>query len=103
MARRHLRRSRCPVHVHSAGPRGAALVHKVKRSDARGVILLPYKGCEPHGFDNVLLVERLDQVKIPHVTLEIEPHLGNWGQITTRLEAFLEMFSEVGDDLYDQP
>jgi benzoyl-CoA reductase/2-hydroxyglutaryl-CoA dehydratase subunit BcrC/BadD/HgdB len=101
MARRHLRRSRCPVQLSSAAPRAAALVEKVTRSEAQAVILLPYKGCEPHAFDNVLLAEALDRKKIPHVTLEIEPHLGNWGQITTRLEAFLEMFSEVSDDLFD--
>jgi benzoyl-CoA reductase/2-hydroxyglutaryl-CoA dehydratase subunit BcrC/BadD/HgdB len=101
IARRHLRRSRCPVHLGSAERRAAALLEKVTRGEARAVILLPYKGCEPHAFDNVLLAEALERRRIPHITLEIEPHLGNWGQISTRLEAFLEMFSEVSDDLFD--
>ena len=103
MARRHLRRSRCPVQLGSSVTRRAALVEHIHSGGARGVILLPYRGCEPHAFDNVLLAQELDRLGIPHITLEIEPHLGNWGQLTTRLEAFLEMFSEVGDDLYDTP
>jgi len=97
MARRHMRRSRCPVQSQSAVTRAAALSQKIQRGEAQGVVLLPYKGCEPHAFDNVILAETLDQLGVPHVTLEIEPHLGNWGQITTRLEAFLEMLSDDGE------
>jgi benzoyl-CoA reductase subunit C len=101
IARRHLRRSRCPVQVGSGEQRSALLLQKVRQSDAQGVILLPYKGCEPHAFDNVLLSEALGQLEIPQITLEIEPHLGNWGQLAVRLEAFLEMISGLEADLFE--
>ena len=98
MARRHLRRSPCPVQLQSAARRAAALSQTIRRGRAEGVVLLPYKGCEPHAFDNVILAQSLDQLGVPHITLEIDPHLGGWGQITTRLEAFVEMLDGVGDD-----
>jgi len=101
LARRHLRRSRCPVQLGSGTARRDTLVQKIRRAEAQGAILLPYKGCEPHAFDNVILAEELSRLGLPHITLEIEPHLGSWGQLTTRLEAFLEMFSVVDDDLFD--
>jgi len=101
IARRHLRRARCPVQVGSGQQRAALLLQKVRQSDAQGVILLPYKGCEPHAFDNVLLSEALSQLEIPQITLEIEPHLGNWGQLAVRLEAFLEMIAGLEADLFE--
>jgi len=93
MARRQIRRSPCPVQHDSARRRGDDLLRRIRQHRAQGVLLMPYKGCEPHGFDNVLLIEALDRQKIPHLTLEVDPQLGSWGQLTTRLEAFVEMFS----------
>lgn len=101
MARRHVRRSPCPVHLCSAERRATRLLRQISEHEAQGVIFIPYKGCEPHAFDNVILAEALDrrQPAIPHITLEVEPHLGSWGQLTTRLEAFIEMLA--GPDLLD--
>jgi benzoyl-CoA reductase subunit C len=93
MARRQLRRSPCPVQLDSARRRSDDLLRRVRQHRAQGVLLLPYKGCEPHCFDNVLLIEALERQEIPHLTLELDPQLGSWGQLTTRLEAFVEMFS----------
>jgi benzoyl-CoA reductase/2-hydroxyglutaryl-CoA dehydratase subunit BcrC/BadD/HgdB len=98
MAKRHLRRSPCPVQLDSAARRCTRLAQQIRRYRAQGVVFFPYKGCEPHGFDNVILAESLDRQKVPHLTLEIDPHLGSWGQITTRLEAFVEMLSGELDD-----
>lgn len=101
MARRHLRRSPCPVHLSSAERRAARLLRQIRKHRVQGVIFVPYKGCEPHAFDNVILAEALDRRRpaIPHITLEVEPHLGSWGQLSTRLEAFIEMLA--GPDLLD--
>jgi benzoyl-CoA reductase/2-hydroxyglutaryl-CoA dehydratase subunit BcrC/BadD/HgdB len=97
MAQRHLRRSPCPVTVGSAARRGESLLERAARHRASGVVFVPFRGCEPHGFDNVLLGRALSERSIPHLVLEVEPHLGNLGQLTTRLEAFVEMLSgEVG-------
>jgi benzoyl-CoA reductase/2-hydroxyglutaryl-CoA dehydratase subunit BcrC/BadD/HgdB len=96
LARRHLRRSLCPVRSGSGAQRAARLLQAVRRHQAHGVLMLPYRGCEPHGFDNVLLAEALDAARVPHISLELDPQLSGWGQLQNRLQAFLEMIS-LGD------
>lgn len=93
MIRRYFRRLPCPVRSESAKERARLLLRSITAHRAQGVIFVSYRGCEPHSFDNVILTSTLDTSSIPHLSLEIDPHLGNWGQISTRLEAFLEMFS----------
>jgi benzoyl-CoA reductase/2-hydroxyglutaryl-CoA dehydratase subunit BcrC/BadD/HgdB len=95
LAARVVRRSACPVRASSGGERAAALLDLVSARRAHGAVLLPYRGCDPHAFDNVLLAEALAQRAIPQLTLEIDPQLGAWGQLTTRLEAFLEIFADL--------
>jgi benzoyl-CoA reductase/2-hydroxyglutaryl-CoA dehydratase subunit BcrC/BadD/HgdB len=102
LAARHLRRSPCPV-VSGSGPRrSAAIVAAIHEQRVGGVILIPYRGCEPHGFDNVLIGRALKAEGVPQLLIEIDPHWGgpSWGTIANRLEAFLEMISGVTDDLY---
>ncbi len=102
LARRHLRRSPCPVIAGSGPRRAAALAAAVREQQVAGVILIPYRGCEPHAFDNVLLGRALETARVPFITVEIEPQLeGSWGTIANRLEAFVEMIGGVTDDLYD--
>jgi benzoyl-CoA reductase/2-hydroxyglutaryl-CoA dehydratase subunit BcrC/BadD/HgdB len=101
LARRHLRRSPCPV-ISGSGPRrSAALVAAVHAQRIAGVILCPYKGCEPHSFDNVLLARALEDARVPFIAVELEPHFGSWATIANRLESFIEMIAGVTDDLYD--
>lgn len=101
LARRHLRRSPCPV-ISGSGPRrSAALAAAVRAQRIAGVILCPYKGCEPHSFDNVLLGRALEEARVPFISVEIEPHFGSWATIANRLESFVEMIAGVTDDLYD--
>jgi benzoyl-CoA reductase/2-hydroxyglutaryl-CoA dehydratase subunit BcrC/BadD/HgdB len=94
LPRRHLRRSRCAVCAGSGRHRAATLVASVRERRAAGVVFLPYRGCDPHAFDNVLLAQVLHDASIPHLTVEVDPQLSNWGQVTTRLEAFLELCAE---------
>jgi benzoyl-CoA reductase/2-hydroxyglutaryl-CoA dehydratase subunit BcrC/BadD/HgdB len=94
LPRRHLRRSRCAVCAGSGRHRAAALATTVRERRASGVVFLPYRGCDPHAFDNVLLAHALHDASIPHLTVEVDPQLSNWGQVTTRLEAFLELCAE---------
>jgi benzoyl-CoA reductase/2-hydroxyglutaryl-CoA dehydratase subunit BcrC/BadD/HgdB len=96
LAARVVRRAACPVRSASGSERASALLALVAARRAQGVILLPYRGCDPHAFDDVLLVEALARRSIPQLTLEIDPQLGAWGQLTTRLEAFLEIFADLG-------
>lgn len=93
LADRLLRRPPCPVSAGSGERRLRRLVERVQRLEVQGVLLLRHRGCECHGFDNVLLARGLATLGLAHLVLELEPGEAVSGQTATRLEAFLEMLS----------
>lgn len=58
---------------------------------AKGVILVLVKFCEPELFDAPILAEELKQAGLSVLSLEVELNQGLSGQMSTRVEAFLEM------------
>jgi len=91
IAKRYTDRVVCPAKHSSLKGRGENLVNIVKDNDARGVIFLLLKFCDPHAFDYPFIKEMLDEINVPSMLLEIEQELPSSGQLATRFEAFLGM------------
>ncbi len=64
---------------------------KVERSRAQGVIFCMVKFCEPELFDLPQLMEGLKSKGIPVLLLDTELNQGLSGQMSTRVEAFVEL------------
>ncbi|MDP2952301.1 MAG: 2-hydroxyacyl-CoA dehydratase family protein [Chloroflexota bacterium] len=90
LAQRYIQDIPCPTKHNPANDWGDYLLGMVKRSRAQGVISLIMKFCEPHGFDYVYLKDRLAQAGVPHIMLETDHEGIPLGQISTRLQAFVE-------------
>lgn len=84
----------CPTRSHDVSRRIEYLRGLARRSDARGVVLHTVKFCEPELFDVATVRRGLEAVglKVLHIETEFEPRVT--GQLSTRLEAFLEMLSD---------
>jgi len=67
------------------------IIKLVKEQNARGVIFLLLKFCDPHAFDYPYIKKSLDEAGIPVMLMEIDDPLPAEGQLKTRFEAFLEM------------
>ncbi len=91
LATRYFERITCPAKHRSIEERGRNLVDIVKAHDARGVIFLLLKFCDPHSFDYPYMKERLDAESIPSMLLELEEQPLPEGQLRTRFESFIEM------------
>ncbi|MBI4798762.1 MAG: 2-hydroxyacyl-CoA dehydratase [Desulfarculus sp.] len=63
------------------------------KSGATGVIFYLVKFCEPELFDVPILTEELKKRGLPCLTLDVELNQGLSGQMSTRVEAFLEMIN----------
>ncbi len=88
---RLLHRVVCPAkHVDLDG-RAKHIIRLVKEKNARGVVFLLLKFCDPHAFDFPYIKNSLDEAGIPVMLLEIDDPLPAEGQLKTRFEAFLEM------------
>ncbi len=90
LADRLIRKVPCPCKYNPELDRGKELVRRVEESNARGVIFLLPKFCDPHGFDYPYLKERLAGRKIPTLLLEIEPGGIPQRGAETRMKAFVE-------------
>ena len=74
--------------------KGALLVENVRASKADAVIFPLIKFCEPNAFDYPHLMRALDEAKIPHYHFEHDVWEPASGQLSTRLEAFLETLEQ---------
>ncbi len=83
-----------PTKHHPHHSRADHLLSLVRERKADGVMFVRQKFCDPHGFDQVQLTQGLDQVSVPHLTLELE-QASQAGQLYTRVEAFVEMITEA--------
>ncbi len=91
IAERLLARVVCPAKHAGLTNRADHLVRLVREKDARAVVFLLLKFCDPHAFDYPYLKASLDREGIPSILLEVEDPLPPEGQLRTRIEAFLEM------------
>ncbi len=70
--------------------KGAAVLERVRRSGAQGVIFLTAKFCEPALEDVVLYRRALDEAKVPYLHLEFEERSSAYEQSRLQLETFVE-------------
>jgi benzoyl-CoA reductase subunit C len=71
-------------------PRHKELVKKVRSRNARAVIMLIAKFCEPALFDYVLFKRELEAQQIPHLLLEFEEKAFTFERMRTEVETFVE-------------
>lgn len=81
----------CSTRSSPLDQRIAHLGEKIGWSRSQGVIFCIVKFCEPELFDVPLLVEWLKAKKIPTLVLDTELNQGLSGQISTRVEAFVDL------------
>ncbi|MEW6665724.1 MAG: 2-hydroxyacyl-CoA dehydratase family protein [Thermodesulfobacteriota bacterium] len=87
----YFRMGPCSTRDSSMEDRVLNLLGKVKRGGARGVIFNTLKFCEPELFDVPQLVEALRAEGIATLTIDTDLNQGLSGQLSTRVEAFVEM------------
>ncbi|MDD9304488.1 MAG: 2-hydroxyacyl-CoA dehydratase [Desulfobacter sp.] len=81
----------CPAKHSGNFARAKALIDLVKAKKAQGVVFTLLKFCDPHAFDFPYLKECLDKEGIPSLHLEMDDQQTNSGQMTTRVETFIQM------------
>ena len=89
IAGRLLRRVICPAKHAGLDRRAKHIIRLAQEHNARGVIFLLFKFCDPHAFDYPDIKKSMDAAGIPVLLLEIEDPLPGEGQLRTRFEAFL--------------
>ncbi len=90
IAERYLARPICPAKHRGNRSRAEALLETVRATDARGVIYVVLKFCDPHGFDYPYIKQMLDASGVPSLLLELEDRGTADGRLRTRIEAFIE-------------
>ncbi len=81
----------CSTRTSSLEERMSHLQDKVVQSRAQGVIFCMVKFCEPELFDVPQLIEGLKGMSIPTLLLDTELNQGLSGQMSTRVETFVEL------------
>ena len=90
---RYLRRLPCPSRCR-AEERLPMILELIRFSKAQGVVFLPQKFCTPHLADEPVLRRALAQEGIRSLVVELEATGIHAGQLTTRLQSFVEMLKE---------
>jgi benzoyl-CoA reductase/2-hydroxyglutaryl-CoA dehydratase subunit BcrC/BadD/HgdB len=67
------------------------ILQLVREYQVDGVISQIIRYCVPYAHDLPLITERLKQIGIPTLALDVEYGTSGSGQIRTRVQAFLEM------------
>lgn len=90
LARRYLERPPC-ARMSDSIRRYDLLVDRIRDSGARGLIYASLKFCDSYLYDFPRVQSRLKDEGIPVLRLESDYADGHVGQLSTRIEAFLEM------------
>jgi len=93
LARRYLNRRGC-ARMDDSRRRGFRLLEMARDCGARGVIFASLKFCDPYLYDWPWLEALLRSEGMPALRLESDFRDGHAGQLSTRIEAFLEMLRE---------
>jgi benzoyl-CoA reductase/2-hydroxyglutaryl-CoA dehydratase subunit BcrC/BadD/HgdB len=83
----------CPTKHQGPLAHQEILFKEVRESEAKGVIFLFYKFCEPYYFDYPDLKKFLESKGYPTLLLEIEDPSKGREQLKIRIQAFVEMLS----------
>ncbi len=91
IGQRYFDRIICPAKHRDCFSRGDHLLKIVKSTQARGVVYVMLKFCDPHGFDYPYIKTLLEEAAIPSMLMEIEDQQISIEQLMTRIEAFIEI------------
>jgi len=94
LAERYISGMPCTTKQDPNGKWADYLLSLVKESEAKGVIMLIVRFCEPHGFDYPYLKQSFAEAGVPLFLVETELR-GALEPIRTRLQAFTETLREV--------
>lgn len=83
----------CTTRASTTTERLDHLVKKIEDSGAKGVIFCAVKFCEPELFDMPQLVKELKKRGLHTLVIDSELNQGFGGQLSTRVEAFVEMIT----------
>jgi benzoyl-CoA reductase subunit C len=92
LCRRYMEKIPCAC-IHSPRSRLDHVLSMVKEFDADGVILYKLKFCDNYHYDAPAFREKLKALGVPVLELESEYASTGYGQLKTRIQAFLEMIS----------
>lgn len=90
LAQAHLNMLPCPTRHHPERSWAEFLVEEIRRSGAKGAIIVLPKFCEIYFFEYPEIKRKLSKEGIPHLMIETD-HSGATARVKTRLEAFMEM------------
>jgi len=93
IAKRYLSRVKCPCR-HPPEDRLDYIMKMIKEFKVEGVIFILQKFCDTHFFDYPFMEEKLKENGVPVLFIEVA-HLTPMGPIKTRVEAFIEMLTEM--------
>ncbi|MDR1573796.1 MAG: 2-hydroxyacyl-CoA dehydratase family protein [Clostridiales Family XIII bacterium] len=71
--------------------KGPMLIDMARRDEARAVIVMMMKFCDPEEFDYPIYKAQLEREGIPHLLLEVEQRPDSFEQLRTRIQSFAEM------------
>ncbi|MBN1882993.1 MAG: 2-hydroxyacyl-CoA dehydratase [Deltaproteobacteria bacterium] len=94
LADRIIQRPLCAAKHSLDFDRGMYLKSIIDNANAKGVIFLLIKFCDPHSFDYPHLKNAVEEKGLPHMLIEMEMDNPSPGQIRTRIEAFIEMLAQ---------
>lgn len=80
----------CPTRVDPTTYWDKTILEAVKKSGAKGLIILQAKYCEPHMFYYAEIKETFEAAGIPHILIETEHEVTSMENIRTRIESFIE-------------
>jgi len=81
----------CPTRIYPEMRLGPYLVDRVKRANAKGLIIILVKFCEAHDYTYPHMRRHLDPAGIPYLMIKTEHEIASVEQTKTRLQAFLEI------------
>ena len=78
-----------PVFEH----RAQLIVDTAKERDAKGVVVVLTKFCDPEEFDYPIIKKTCDAAGLPVLLLEVDRQMANFEQARTALETFRDVIS----------
>jgi benzoyl-CoA reductase subunit C len=81
----------CPTRIYPEMRLGPYLVDRVKRAQAKGLIIILVKYCEAHDYTYPHMRRHLDPAGIPYLMIKTEHETSSVEQMKTRLQAFFEI------------
>jgi bcr-type benzoyl-CoA reductase subunit C len=81
----------CPTRIYPEMRLGPYLVDRVKRAEAKGLIIILVKYCEAHDYTYPHMRRHLDPAGIPYLMIKTEHETSSVEQLKTRLQAFFEI------------